>query len=150
MRTTLARFALGLSLFASAPLAAQTSADSAGIRATALDYAEGWYMNQPERMERALHPDLAKRIVSRDAEGKDVVRNMDKATLVGAVKSNAGRNAPGAALQRDVQILSIYANAAVVKLEMDGWVDFMQMGRVDGRWLIVNVLWANKPRPPRQ
>ena len=36
----------------------QTPADSAAIRATALDYIEGWYTGDPVRMERALHPEL--------------------------------------------------------------------------------------------
>ncbi|HEY7728879.1 MAG TPA: nuclear transport factor 2 family protein, partial [Candidatus Eisenbacteria bacterium] len=48
------------------PAAAQTAADSAAIRATALDYIEGWYTGDAARMERALHPGLAKRIVQRN------------------------------------------------------------------------------------
>ena len=52
-----------------APAAAQsrrvTPADSAGITRTALDYIEGWYTGDATRMERALHPELAKRIMFR-------------------------------------------------------------------------------------
>jgi hypothetical protein len=36
-------------------------------------------------------------------------------------------------------------NSAVVKLEMRDWVDYMQIGRLNGRWVIVNVLWEMKP-----
>ena len=42
---------------------AQSPADSAGIRQAALDYIEGYYEGDGARMERALHPELAKRIV---------------------------------------------------------------------------------------
>jgi Putative lumazine-binding len=38
---------------------AQSAADSAGIRTAALDYIDGWYAADGERMERALHPELA-------------------------------------------------------------------------------------------
>ena len=38
----------------------------AAIRATALDYIEGWYAGDAARMERALHPELAKRICETD------------------------------------------------------------------------------------
>jgi hypothetical protein len=38
-----------------------TSADDAGVVATALDYFEGWFEGDATRMERALHPELAKR-----------------------------------------------------------------------------------------
>ncbi|HEV7836602.1 MAG TPA: nuclear transport factor 2 family protein, partial [Gemmatimonadaceae bacterium] len=41
----------------------QSPADSVAIRQTALDYIQGWYAGDAARMERALHPELAKRIV---------------------------------------------------------------------------------------
>ena len=43
------------------PPRAVTGADSAAIRAAALDYIEGWYTGDGARMRRALHPQLAKR-----------------------------------------------------------------------------------------
>jgi hypothetical protein len=36
---------------------------TAAIRQAAVDYIEGWYTGDADRMERALHPDLAKRRV---------------------------------------------------------------------------------------
>jgi len=41
----------------------EANPEAAAIRQTALDYIEGWYEGNAERMERALHPELAKRIV---------------------------------------------------------------------------------------
>src|SRR5262249_48228671 len=43
-----------------------SEADLAAIKQTALDYIEGYYEGNAERMERALHPELAKRIVRTD------------------------------------------------------------------------------------
>ncbi|HEY4648379.1 MAG TPA: nuclear transport factor 2 family protein, partial [Gemmatimonadales bacterium] len=54
----------------------QTAADTAGIRATALDYIDGWYSNNPIRMERALHPHLAKRLVWADSTGRSHLVDM--------------------------------------------------------------------------
>ena len=48
---------------------AQSPADASAIKQTALDYIEGWYEGDAERMERALHPELAKRIVRTNQEG---------------------------------------------------------------------------------
>jgi hypothetical protein len=28
---------------------------------------------------------------------------------------------------------------------MADWIDYIQMAKVDGRWVIVNVLWERKP-----
>jgi hypothetical protein len=30
---------------------------------------------------------------------------------------------------------------------MADWIDYMQLARVDGRWVIVNVLWERKGAP---
>jgi len=35
---------------------------------TALDYTEGWYAGDAARMERALHPELAKRMYRKTSE----------------------------------------------------------------------------------
>ena len=68
------RFLLALLLLTllTVPAAADSKAspeDEAGIRATALDYVEGYYEGNPDRMEQALHPHLAKRIARTDANG---------------------------------------------------------------------------------
>src|SRR5262245_51395748 len=44
------------------PPTVDRSADAAAIKQVALDYAEGWYDGDAERMQMALHPELAKRI----------------------------------------------------------------------------------------
>jgi hypothetical protein len=31
-----------------------------------------------------------------------------------------------------------------VKLEAAAWVDYMHLAKVDGRWVIVNILWERK------
>lgn len=40
--------------------------DLAAITRAAMDYAEGWYTGDPDRMRRALHPDLIKRTIVGD------------------------------------------------------------------------------------
>ena len=40
--------------------------DDAAIKATALNYIEGWYEGDAARMESALHPELAKRMILTD------------------------------------------------------------------------------------
>jgi hypothetical protein len=52
-------------IFMNALAIGQTNApdDNSAITKTALDYIEGWYADDAVRMERALHPELAKRMV---------------------------------------------------------------------------------------
>ena len=125
---------------------AQSAADSAAIRATALDYVEGWYTGDTTRMARAVHPDLVKRIVQTGADGRSRIDQMDAARLVANTGRGGGKGTPPERQQRDVTILDIFQNAASVRATMSGWIDYMQMARFNGRWVIINVLWELKPR----
>lgn len=128
---------------------AQTSAstsDADAIKSTALDYIEGWYEGNAERMERALHPELAKRIVLTDpASGRSRLDSMGAMTLVQRVKAGGGTKTPKEQQQKDVTILDIYENAACVKVVAASWIDYLQVAKFNGRWVIVNVLWELKP-----
>jgi hypothetical protein len=132
-------------LLTSTPLVAQAPADSAAIRATALDYVEGWYQGNASRMGRAVHPELVKRIVMTDTTTeKSVLQNMGASALVNGTRHGYGKSTPRERQQKDVTILDIFGNAASVKSTMADWVDYMHMAKVDGRWVIVNVLWEKK------
>ncbi len=133
-------------LAAPAAVHAQTAADSSAIRATALDYVEGWYEGNPERMGRALHPELVKRIVVSDnATKRSVLQSMGASSLVNGTRHGYGKETPKDRRQKEVTILDIFGNAASVKAVMADWIDYMQMAKVDGQWVIVNVLWERKP-----
>lgn len=135
---------LALALLA-APAAAQTSADSAAIRTTALDYIEGWYEGNADRMARAVHPELAKRIVMTNDRGMSRLDNQSAMTLVNGTKAGGGKNTPSARQQKDVTILDIYRNVASVKIVASDWIDYLQVAKYNGNWRIVNVLWELKP-----
>jgi hypothetical protein len=142
------RIFLPLLLVGASSLSAQSAADSAAIRATALDYVEGWYTADAARMERALHPELAKRIVNVNPQnGANSLGPQSAMTLVQGTRNGGGKNTPPEQMQKDVHILDIYQNAASVKAVMSGWIDYMHMAKWRGRWVIVNVLWELKPQP---
>ena len=124
----------------------QTAADSAGIRQTAFDYIQGWYTGDGARMERALHPELAKRIVRSDSLGHYRLDSQSAMTLVQNTQSGGGKDTPAADRHDDVRILDIYRNAATARVDASYWVDYLQLARWRGRWVIVNVLWELKPR----
>jgi hypothetical protein len=142
---------LTLAALALSPLAgaqAQTAADSAGIRQAALDYIEGYYAGDGARMERALHPELAKRIVRTGPTGQQRLDQMSALTLINITRSGGGKDTPPAEQHKDVTILDIYQNAASAKVYASGWVDYLHLGKWNGRWVIVNVLWELHPRKP--
>src|SRR5262245_11259105 len=122
-----------------------SAADQAAIKQTALDYIEGWYEGNTERMERALHPELAKRIVRTNPQnGQSRLDSMSAMTLVQGVKRGGGKNTPKERQQKDVTILDVYENAACVKIVASDWIDYLHVAKFNGRWVIVNVLWEMK------
>jgi hypothetical protein len=124
----------------------QSAADSAAIRGTALDYIEGWYTANAERMERALHPDLAKRIINTNQRGRNVLGHQSAMTLVQNTRSGGGRETPVAEQRKDVRILDIFGNTASVRVDAGSWVDYLHIARWNGRWVIINVLWEMRPQ----
>lgn len=127
-------------------LRAQSAADSAAIRATALDYIDGWYTNNPVRMERALHPHLAKRLVWADSTGKSHLVDLTALELIQGTKAHPP--VPASERRDDVTILSTFGNAAMVRIEATEWVDFLQVIKWNGSWKIINVVWENRPELP--
>jgi Putative lumazine-binding len=125
---------------------AQSADDAAAIKQTALDYIEGWYEGNAERMERALHPELAKRIVRSNPQGNSRLDQMSAMSLVQGTRRGGGKSTPKEKQQKDVTILDVFESAASVKIVASEWVDYLHMGKFNGHWVIVNVLWELKPR----
>ncbi|HMI56098.1 MAG TPA: nuclear transport factor 2 family protein [Gemmatimonadaceae bacterium] len=139
---------LALTVVAASPTrsACQASADSAAIKQTALDYIQGWYSGDGARMERALHPELAKRIVRSDTSGNYRLDQQSAMTLVQNTRIGGGKETPQADRHDDVRILDVYRNAASVRINASYWIDYLQLAKWRGRWVIVNVLWELKPK----
>jgi hypothetical protein len=118
--------------------ASLSSADRDAIVATGLDYLQGWYTVDPQRMERALHPELAKRIFRRNPDGTKTLGQMSAMTLVQRTRAGIGRNS----VQRaDITVLDVFRDTASVRADANSWVDYLHVAKVDGQWKIVNVLW---------
>jgi hypothetical protein len=124
---------------------AQTDSDREAIKRTALNYAEGWYEGNAEKMESSLSPDLAKRIVRTNPQGQSGLGQMTAMALVQGTRGGSGKQTPKEEQQKDVTILDAMSSAATVKVEMRDWVDYMHIGKMNGKWVIINVLWEMKP-----
>jgi len=124
----------------------QPSDDTAAIRQTALDYIEGWYEGDAARMERALHPELAKRMISTDTKtGRSQFNHMGAMQLVQNTRRGGGSRTPKEQQSKEITILDRFQNAAVVKIVASGWVDYLEVAKFNGEWKIINVLWELKP-----
>src|SRR5215210_6833974 len=102
-------------------LSCQSRSDSAAIRQAALDYIQGWYTGDATRMEGALHPELAKRIVRSDSLGNFRLDQQSAMTLVQNTRRGFGKTIPNDERRDEVRILDIYRNAASVRIDASSW-----------------------------
>src|SRR5690349_9063355 len=125
-----------------APVArAQAADDSTGIRNAALDYIEGWYAGNGDRMARSLHPELAKRIMNIDSGGVYWIGGQTASHLIRNTRLGGGTRTPVAQQRKDVRILDIFQNTASVRVDAATWIDYLHLVKWQGRWVILNVLW---------
>ena len=125
-----------------------TKDESAAIKNIALDYIEGWYAGDAARMEHALHPELAKRMISTDPKtGRSQFNHMGAMTLVQRTRDGGGTKTPADRQLKEVTILDRFNNAAVVKIVASDWIDYLEVAKFNGDWKIINVLWELKPKP---
>jgi hypothetical protein len=115
--------------------------DETQIRAAALDYIAGVLEADPTRMERCLHPELAKRAYLPGVDGKPQFSHMSALNLI--LDAHTFKVVPGR--HAEVVILDRYEGAASVKTTFDRWIDYMHVVKVGDAWKIINVLWEITP-----
>lgn len=106
------------------------------IKKVALDYIEGWYEGAVERMNRALSEDLVKRLIRNDKCETLTKEQMMLFTRYGGGKEYKGDKTS------EVKILDISGNIATVACFSAEYVDYLHLGKMNGEWKIINVLWC--------
>jgi Putative lumazine-binding len=113
-----------------------TPDEDAIVRCT-LDYFEGWFDADPERMQRALHRDLAKRSPGRDALDQVTARQMIEATAAGS-----GKELDPGARRIDVRVVEVHGDIATAVVDSNVYREYLHFVRTEAGWKIVNALWA--------
>src|SRR5918999_6552841 len=137
--------AAGLALAVPGQLSAQGGGDRDAVRQAALDYVEGIYNVQPERIQRSVHPTLVKRgFYKKDAAAPYVEMPMTYEQLV-RLAANWNKDGKRDTTRKDVAVLDVLDQTAVAKVTAMWGIDYMLLGRFDGRWKIVQILWQSHP-----
>ena len=110
----------------------------AAIVSTVLDYFEGWFAGDAVRMERALHPGLAKRALREDG----VTLNETTAEwMIDATARGLGRERGTGDRQIEVEIEDVYGTIANATVRSAVYREYVQLVRTPDGWKIVNTLW---------
>jgi hypothetical protein len=115
----------------------RTAVEAAIVRAV-LDYFEGWFDGDAGRMERALHPGLAKRSVEKDG------LTLDETTAEWMIDATArgvgGERDPGDR-RIEVEVEDVYDTIANVTVRSAVYREYVQLALTPEGWKIVNTLW---------
>ena len=143
--TRIAALAASLALVAQWQTAAQAPTDRDGVRQAALDYVEGIYNVQPERIQRSVHPTLVKRgFYKKDATAPYVEMPMTYEQLV-ALAGNWNKGGKRDTSVKEVTVFDVLDQTATAKVTASWGIDYMLLGKYDGQWKIVQILWQSHP-----
>ncbi|GHD63665.1 hypothetical protein GCM10007350_21580 [Jeongeupia chitinilytica] len=137
MKTVLMALA-GLSL--AGPVQAGRNDDEAAIRQVANDYLASWSAGDGKKMTALLHPKVVRR--SLPAAPDATLVDINAGALVAATAAGDGKPVAGEKPPLAVNVLDVYGNAAVAKVTGSQWVEYLQLGRVQGSWKIINVMYG--------
>ena len=115
-----------------------SGADEKAIVGCVLDYFEGWFDGDAARMERALHPKLAKRALMNDG------RTLDETPadwMIDATARGVGRQRDPGDRGIEVQVEDVCGTIANVTVRSAVYREYVQLARTDEGWRIVNTLW---------
>lgn len=116
------------------------ASDREAVAAAAADYVEGWYRGDVERMDRALHRGLVKRIPE-PADGSGSLRAVTKDRMIELTRSGGGED-PDATFE--VSVDEISGGIATARVVSPEYVDFLHLVKTDDGWQIANVLFRNR------
>ena len=136
-----------LSLAIPGSVLAQDGTDEQGVTEAVLDYVNAIYNVEPERIDRSVARDLVKRGYWRqtaESEYRESPMNFDQLRAL-SERWNADGHLDSSTAIKEVVVFDILDKTATAKLVADWGIDYMQLAKVDGRWMIKNILWQSHP-----
>jgi hypothetical protein len=127
------------------PTPEATADDFAAIRATMLDYFEGWFDGVAERMDRALHAGLAKHALGQDSARSEALDVTTKDEMVEATRQGLGKRRDTADRAIRIDIAAVSGDIASVIVHSAVYIEYVLLARTSDGWRITGTLWRWAP-----
>ena len=115
--------------------------DEVAVVQAALDYFEGWFDGDAARMERALHPELAKRSIGQLSSDSERLETITRPQMLEYTASGEGRRRDPGDRRIEVDVEHMSGSIANVTVRSAVYVEYLQLVRTRDGWRIVNALW---------
>ena len=123
--------------------------DREQIKKAVLDYVEGLYTADTMRIYASVHPDLIKRgtFINRETQMYSSFKDMTFKELIDLSENwnKEGTRADPGSIKK-VEIYDVQDKTAAAKLTAVWGSDYIHLAKIDGKWMIMNVLWQT-PNP---
>ncbi|NNF04713.1 MAG: hypothetical protein HKN17_09615 [Rhodothermales bacterium] len=127
---------------------AETPDDAAGVEAAVEDYLLGLYDAAPERIERSVSRDLVKYGFWRsspDADYRSSPMNYEQLYALAERWNMDNRQGIDEYSLREIVVYDVLDKTAVAKLTADWGIDYFQLEKIEGKWMIRHVIWQSAP-----
>ena len=122
--------------------------ESKEVKKAILDYVNGLYNADSTMIERSVHPELRKRGYWYNKKESAYRDNLDMsfeqlrnlAARWNVDGTSANENSP-----KDIVIYDVLDRTASAKLTAEWGVDYFHLAKLDGKWMIMNVIWQSLP-----
>jgi hypothetical protein len=111
-----------------------TVTEQQAVVATVLDYFEGWFDGDVERMDRALHPALVKRSF-------ELKRTTTKEQMLTWTGEGEGKAEDPGERRIEVEVADLHLNIASAVVRSAVYREYVHLVRTDEGWKIVNAFW---------
>jgi len=112
------------------------------VSKAAMDYIEGWYEGNVERMKNCLHPDLQKREIRiLKQTGNSQFGLHSASTLIEGTRLGYGKKIPVENRDIKITVFEIFNDIATVKAASMLCTEYLHIVKYNGEWKVLNVLW---------
>jgi hypothetical protein len=115
--------------------------DEVAVVQAALDYFEGWFEGDAARVERALHPELAKRSIGQLSSDSGRLETITRQQMLEDTASGEGRRRDPGDRRIEVDVEHMSGTIANVTVRSAVYVEYLQLVHTRDGWRIVNALW---------
>jgi hypothetical protein len=136
---------LPLTLFISLNIHAQSAGDRKAVEKAILNYVEAFYEADTSKAYESVAPYIAKRGYYTQ-NGEPTEATMSFTQLVNLAKQWKQSQNITADSPKKITVFEILDKTASAKVEAKWGIDYFHLGKVNGKWMIINVLWQEYPK----
>jgi hypothetical protein len=124
----------------------QNTEERAAVEKAVMNYVNAFYEADTTKAYESIARDLAKRGYYTTKEGNVVEAKMSFEQLVKLAQRWKSSQTITPETPRKITVFEILDRIASAKVEAKWGIDYFHLAKVNGNWIIINVLWQEYPK----